>query len=68
MARQHLCSDHPDGKAWYEGTVNQCSYHGQKNRKQIVFKSRQQKRRLDSAAGVQGTQRGGYISGADSGR
>jgi hypothetical protein len=67
--RIHKC-DGPekDTDGWASGKVALCPWHGQRTRTQIVFKSMQTKRRLDTAAGVQGTDRGGYISGKDSGR
>lgn len=65
----HKCSGpEADETGWAEGGVNQCPHHGQRARTQTKFKSFQQKRRMDRAAGVQGTHRGGYISGRDSGR
>ena len=67
--RVHKC-DGPeaDETGWADGKVDRCSYHGQQARTQIVFKSRQTKRRIDQATGVVGTDRGGYISGRDLGR
>lgn len=67
--RIHKC-DGPkaDEDGWAEGKVDLCKSHGQQARKQIVFKSRQTKTRLDRSAGIVGTDRGSYISGADSGR
>ena len=65
----HKCGGpEADADGWAEGGVNQCDQHGQRARNQPRHKSFQQKRRMDRAAGVQGTQRGGYISGRDSGR
>lgn len=69
MARQHMCSDNPDGKDWYEGTAQGCPFHGKQNqgKTQIAFKSIQEKRRRDASGGNHGTQRDGYISGTDYG-
>jgi hypothetical protein len=65
----HKCEGpEADADGWAEGGVNQCSAHGQRARGTRTHRSFQQKRRMDRAAGVQGTQRGGYISGRDSGR
>lgn len=67
--RVHKC-DGPEADAdgWAPDKVDKCGHHGHSSRTQIVFKSRQTKRRIDRATGVVGTDRGGYISGRDLGR
>ena len=68
MATQHLCLEHPereaDGEKWRDGSVDSCSYHGQRviNQPKVRMSGRD-RARADKAAGTVGQDRGGYING-----
>lgn len=71
MSRQHFCPKNPDGSDWYDGTVAQCPHgHGQGGDNRTMrraFIDRKAYRRADQQVHL-GVDRGGYISGTDSGR
>jgi hypothetical protein len=69
--RIHKC-DGPeaDETGWAPDKVDKCPHHGHSSRPQYTHRNvtGRQKRATDRAAGVQGIDRGSYISGRDSGR
>lgn len=63
MATEHYCPEGPESQdKWAAGSSDACPYHGSKLTPLLqVRMSGRDRRKADSAAGVVGQDRGGYI-------
>lgn len=61
--RQHYCGD-----SWRDGPVASCDRHEKNLNRRAMRWGRKTRAKMDREAGVVGTDRGGFISGNDSGR